>query len=40
MIVYLLYAPLRYGNAGYIRTRIREILDPSLPSCREAPAPQ
>ena len=27
VIVYLLYAPLWYGNAGYIRTRIREILD-------------
>jgi len=27
VIVYLLYAPLWYGNADYIRTRIREILD-------------
>ncbi len=27
VIVYLLYSPLWYGNAGYIRTRIHEILD-------------
>ena len=33
VIVYLLYAPLWYGNAGYIRTRIREILDSAARLC-------
>jgi sulfate permease, SulP family len=27
IIVYLLYAPLWYGNADYIRSRVREVLD-------------
>ena len=27
VVVYLLYAPLWYGNANYVRSRVREILD-------------
>ena len=27
VIVYLIYAPLWYGNAGYVRFRVRELLD-------------